>query len=227
MAWFDNFAKDYDSWYLTKLGSFVDMVEKNLIEEMANFKKNENVLDLGAGTGNYSIWLAEKGLKVTALDQSTEMLDIAKEKAKEKNLELNWQVSDAQSIPFASETFDAVVSVTAIEFMENPKEVLKEALRVLKPNGRIVIGVLTRRSPWGELYRRLGAENPNNLFAKAHLFTEEDVKELLPIDFKLRKGLYLSPVQNFDFDAALKMEQEKQNTQADEAGFFVIRWNKE
>ncbi|MFV9511327.1 class I SAM-dependent methyltransferase [Tepidibacillus sp. LV47] len=226
MAWFDAFAKDYDQWYESKLGSFVDQVEKELIEEMAKPKENEKVLDLGAGTGTYSLWLARRGLKVTALDQSKEMLNIAQEKAEKEGLKIDWHLGDAHQLPFENETFDLVVSVTAIEFMDDPNKVLFEAMRVLKPNGRLVIGLLSKESPWGELYTKKAKEDPNNLFAKAHLYQEEEIETLLPYPFQLKKGLYLPPVMEFDEKEAKKREQVKQAKQEQGAGFFVIRWDK-
>ncbi|TCS79412.1 class I SAM-dependent methyltransferase [Tepidibacillus fermentans] len=227
MAWFDSFAKDYDQWYESNLGRFVDRVEKKLIEEMAKPEKNEQVLDMGAGTGTYSLWLAKKGLQVTAVDQSKEMLKIAQDKAEKEGLNIEWQIGDAHQLPFKDGTFDLVVSVTAVEFMDHPKKALREAMRVLKPNGRLVIGVLTKESSWGELYTQKAEEDPNNLFAKAHLYREEEIETLLPYSFQLKKGLYLPPVMQFDEKEAEKIERERQGKQEKGAGFFVIRWDKE
>lgn len=227
MAWFDSFANDYDNWYKSKLGNFVDTVEKRLIEDMAGFKAGEKVLDLGSGTGNYSLWLTTKGLKVTGLDQSRAMMNIAKEKAVEGNLAIDWVEADATQLPFSNESFDLVLSVTAIEFMDDIEAVLKEAIRVLKPNGRLVIGVLTKDSPWGKLYQQMAEIDKGNLFSKAHLFQEKELQDLLPIQYKMKKGLYLPPIEEFDETDAWEIENSKQLEQAENAGFFVIRWNKE
>lgn len=226
MAWFDTFANDYDNWYETKLGNFVDTVEKRLIEDMAGFKTGEKVLDLGSGTGNYSIWLAKKGLYVTGVDKSTGMMNIAKKKALDDNLFIDWVEADAVQLPFPNESFDLVLSVTAIEFMDDIEVVLMEALRVLKTNGRLIIGVLTKNSPWGELYQKMAEADKNNLFAKAHLFLEEDLSTLLPLQYKLKKGLYMPPVDEFDEEEASRIETSKQLEQAGNAGFFVVRWDR-
>lgn len=227
VAWFDAFAKDYDEWYKSKLGHFVDTVEKQLILELAEPKKDQKVLDIGAGTGNYSLWMAKNGLQVTAVDQSLEMMKKAKEKAVKDGLSINWMLEDAHALPFQDGQFDLIVSVTAIEFMDQPKYVLMEAMRVLKPNGRLVIGLLTKESPWGELYQAMVKEDPTHLFAKAHLYTEEEIKQLLPYPFLLKKGLYITPVEEFDLEQALLKEKEQQEKQSNRAGFFAVRWIKE
>ncbi len=227
MAWFDTFAKDYDEWYSSKLGFFVDTVEKQLIEELAEPKKEQQVLDIGAGTGNYSLWLARKGLNVTAIDQSVEMMKYAKEKAENEGLTIKWMLEDAHILPFENEQFDLVISITAIEFMDQPQKVLMEAMRVLKPEGRLVIGLLTKDSSWGELYQKMVKENPDHLFAKAHLYTEEEIAQLLPYPYLLKKGLYIAPTEDFDVEQAKLAEEEMQKTQANRAGFFAVCWKKE
>ena len=63
MAVFDKKADDYDRWYESKLGKFVDKVETELAFSLLNPFPNE-ILDMGCGTGNFSIKLAEKGCKV-------------------------------------------------------------------------------------------------------------------------------------------------------------------
>jgi ubiquinone/menaquinone biosynthesis C-methylase UbiE len=227
VSWFDTFAKDYDDWYREKLGSFVDKVQKQLIEKLAEPKAGEKALDIGSGTGNYSIWLAKKGLEVTAIDESREMITIAKKKAEKDNFNIDLYLGKGESLPFSENSFDLVVSVTTIEFVDNPAQVLREAIRVLKPGGRLVIGVLTKDSPWGEFYQSKIKRDPNNVYAKAHLFTEGEIDELLNTDYVLKKGLYIYPLEEFDEKEAWKREQRKQDEQSNGAGFIAIRWIKE
>ncbi|WP_070119701.1 class I SAM-dependent methyltransferase [Bacillus marinisedimentorum] len=227
MAHFDAYANEYDAWYTTPLGQYADDVEKVLIKDLADPKEDERALDIGSGTGNYSIWLAERGLDVTALDQSDEMTKIAKKKAFARGLSIDFRLGHAETLPFEDESFDLVTSVTAVEFMDNPSTVLKEAMRVLKPGGRLVIGLLTLDSPWGEMYRQSVAANPDSLFAKAHLYKEEEVKDLLPQEYTLKKGLYYPPHQEFDAEEAAETEYKNQKMQTDRAGFFAVRWVKE
>lgn len=224
MAWFDAFAKGYDDWYERKLGRYVDRIQKGMIASLAEPKQGEEALDVGAGTGNYTLWLAEKGVHATGIDPSREMLALAKEKASAGNVE--WVQGDAHALPFADETFHLVIAVTSLEFMEDPRRVLEEALRVLKPGGRIVAGLLAKESPWGDLYTRM-AEDDRNLFAKAHLYREEEIEALIPgKGYTLLKGLYLPPVDSFDEEAALEEERRLAKENAPQAGFYAVRWVK-
>lgn len=224
MPWFDAHATDYDAWYTTPLGRYVDSVEKELLAELAEPHDGETALDIGCGTGNHTLWLAEQGLRVTGLDESRPMLEVAA--AKSADLPVEWVHSDATELPFGEETFDLVVSVAAMEFIEQRRAVLREAMRLLRPGGRLVLGLLTRDSAWGELYRNEAETDPGSVFAKAHLFTEDELPGLLDEPFTLRKGLYHPPDPVIDRGAAEVLEGEMQALQADGAGFLAVRWVK-
>ena len=103
MAIFDNSASDYDAWYTDKKGSFVDMVETDLAFELLKVKKGMKILDMGCGTGNFSIKLAEKGCHVTGADISDEMLKIARKKASKLNHEIEFFNMEKKSLSFEDE----------------------------------------------------------------------------------------------------------------------------
>ena len=149
MALFDQEASTYDNWYNTPLGSFVDRLEKELIAKSAQPQAGEKALDLGCGTGIFTIWLAKQGLDVTGIDLSSEMLAKAREKAQRQDLAIHWIQADINRLPFDRETFDLVIGNIVLEFVENPEKVVVEALRVLKKDGRLVIGLINKESYWG------------------------------------------------------------------------------
>jgi ubiquinone/menaquinone biosynthesis C-methylase UbiE len=98
------------------------------------------VLDLASGTGEPAISLAQRvgpGGSVTAVDQSSELLEIAAERARDKNL-LNFttQQADAHQLPFADASFDLATCRFGVMFFSDAKRALGELRRVLKPGAR-------------------------------------------------------------------------------------------
>jgi ubiquinone/menaquinone biosynthesis C-methylase UbiE len=90
MAYFDEAANKYDSWYQTLMGQFVDDIETRLAFELFTAEKEMTILDAGCGTGNFSLKLAEKRARVTGVDLSTEMMAIAQEKARRRDLDIEF-----------------------------------------------------------------------------------------------------------------------------------------
>ena len=98
------------------------------------------VLDLASGTGEPGITLARlvttQG-KVTALDQSSELLKIAERRAKEKDLgNFETRAADAHELPFPDQTFDLATCRFGVMFFSDPQRAMKELSRVLKPGAR-------------------------------------------------------------------------------------------
>lgn len=228
MALFDQEASTYDNWYNTPLGSFVDRLEKELIAKSAQPQAGEKALDLGCGTGIFTIWLAKQGLDVTGIDLSSEMLAKAREKAQRQDLAIHWIQADINRLPFDRETFDLVIGNIVLEFVENPEKVVVEALRVLKKDGRLVIGLINKESYWGRTYSQKGKDNPDSVFAHAHFYSEQTIASLETSHFaSLDYGLYITP-ENFENEnQALELEKKLSRTlKKNQAGFIVARWNK-
>ncbi len=165
---FESLAKDYDSWYRTPLGTLVDGLEKKAIFSLAEVKTGEMVLDVGCGTGNYALELARRGAKVRGIDPSTSMLEIARTKAQEQRLPVEFTHGFVEELPFSDQTFDLVTCVTVLEFTKSPRSAVAEMIRTLKPGGRLVVGVLNSWSLWA-LARRL--RRKETIYSRAHFFS--------------------------------------------------------
>ena len=92
-------------------------------------------LDVACGTGDMCVELMRRGCDVTGVDISGEMLSIARQKTASANL----QTGDAESLPFADNAFDAVTCAFGIRNFEHLEQGLGEMVRVLKPDGKMVI----------------------------------------------------------------------------------------
>ncbi|EEB74977.1 class I SAM-dependent methyltransferase [Thermococcus sp. AM4] len=171
MEYFDRIADRYDAWYRTRTGRYVDRIEKWLVFSMLRTRSGK-ALDLGCGTGNYTLELRRRGFDVIGLDASEGMLRIARSKG------LNCIRGDAYSLPFPDESFDLVLSVTMFEFIHEPEKVLEEIYRVLRPGGEALIGTMNGRSAWF-LFKRLKSLFVETAYRYARFYTPGELEALL------------------------------------------------
>jgi ubiquinone/menaquinone biosynthesis C-methylase UbiE len=223
MIVFDKEADIYDSWYKTKTGNLIDQLETDLAIELLQPKPGSKVLDIGCGTGNYSIKLAQAGCKVVAIDVSQNMLDIAKKKTTELNLEIDFRLGKSENLVFPDNSFDAVVSVTAVEFFENVQKSFDEMFRVAKKGASIVVGTINKESSWGELYETESFQK-NTVFKYANLVGKSELqsyyKEKL-VD--LQECLFFEPGTDEDI---LSMDLERSLSNKNRGGFICGLWKK-
>lgn len=147
---FDAIASLYDTFFDTPLGRTVDALEKDLLYGLARLERGERALDVGTGTGHFAADLVGRGLRAIGVDLSGPMLA----QARRKGTRAHWVRGDAARLPLASESFDLVLSVTALEFVARPEAAVQEMWRVARKGGRLVIGVLNARGPWAWARRR-------------------------------------------------------------------------
>jgi SAM-dependent methyltransferase len=119
--------------------SIADAIE-HAVERLAP-KPRERVLDLATGTGWASRIIAERfsGVQVTGSDIAEQMLDYARIAATTRGLDITYQHADAERLPFADASFDAIVSTFGVMFVGNPEAAAAELARVVRPGGRVVL----------------------------------------------------------------------------------------
>ena len=129
------------------------------LSEVLRPSPGERILEIGPGTGLQSLHVAPQlgpDGRLEILDTQQEMLDHVVQRASERNItNIVATRSDAREIPFADGVFDAVYMVTALGEIPEPDRVLREAARVLSPEGRLVVGEFFDRHwiPFGRLHR--------------------------------------------------------------------------
>lgn len=164
-------AQKYDGYYQTEMGVKIDYLEKKLIKSLLpQPHRYPKVLEAGCGTGHWTAFLSELGYHLTAVDISDAMLEIAKIKQIKRTQFIK---ADIQKLPFDTEQFDLVVSITMLEFVSNIEQAMYEMFRVLKPNGWLILGCLN-------LLSTLGKNKANDsIFKEAHFFTKVELHQLL------------------------------------------------
>lgn len=107
---------------------------KQICTEVSHYlNKDMTVLELACGSGQFSFRLAKKAKHWEAIDFSENMIAEAKKKSRPK--ELYFSVQDATKLPYADETFDAVMIANALHIMPEPYKAMSEIFRVLKKDG--------------------------------------------------------------------------------------------
>lgn len=196
---FSSLAPTYDAWYSTPLGSLCDRLEEDAVFSLADVKDGELVLDVSCGTGNYSLELKRRGVRVIGLDISSEMLSIAKKKAENEGLKIDFIRADAAMPPFKDNSFDLITSILILEFADKPDKMIKEWKNLLKPDGRMVIGFLNRYSLWA-LKRRLKAIFKDTIWRRARFYPADEMQRLLADaglkSIESRESIYFPPVEN-------------------------------
>ena len=157
------------------------------------------VLDVACGTGNVAIPAARKGAVVTGVDIATNLLEQGRERASAEGLAVTFDEGDAEALPYADATFDAVVTMFGAMFAPRPERVAAELARVLKPGGLLAMANWNPASFSGKMFK-VGSMHvpPPAGLAPPVLWGEEatvrerlglsfqDIRtELIPVDFDM------------------------------------------
>jgi 2-polyprenyl-3-methyl-5-hydroxy-6-metoxy-1,4-benzoquinol methylase len=144
---YENNSKAYDQECYTQ-GT---IGECDFIEKEIKYDKSLRIIDIGCGTGRHTIELTTRGYKVVGVDLSESQLQYAKEKAKEKKLQIDFEKHDARNLPFKNQ-FDLAImlcegSFPLMETDEMNNEILKNVSASLKPHGKFIFTTLNGLFP--------------------------------------------------------------------------------
>ncbi len=162
------------------------------------------------------------GCEVIGIDISNEMLNVAKKKSIEQNIDIEFLNMDLYSLKFEDNSFDAVISMTAFEFVEDVSSALKELFRVVKKEGQVLIGTIAGNSSWSELYKSVPFRDTVFKYAKFRILKEIKNwnKEKL-VDYG--ECLFVPPTSN---DNEFNPETENTLSKSNNGGFICALWKK-
>jgi len=158
---FDKFYKKYDAWY--ERNKFAYLSELEAIKKV--LPKKGKGLEIGVGTARFAKPL---GIKY-GIDPSKKMLEIAKKRG------VDVKLGYGEKLPFKNSTFDYVAIIITLCFVKDPVKVLNEARRVLKKNGKIIIGIIDRNSFLGKFYQK----KKSVFYKQARFFRVKELTHLL------------------------------------------------
>ena len=142
------------------IGTTLQIVGETLAEA-ADVRAGQAVLDVAAGNGNASLAAARRHAVVTSTDYVQSLLDKARARAEAEHLPMQFQLADAEALPFGNEAFDVLLSTFGVMFTPDHRRAASEMLRVLRPGGRIALANWTPGGFIGRLFKVIGAHvNP-------------------------------------------------------------------
>jgi len=133
-----------------------------IIKDILKYKRSGSVLDLGAGIGRNSFFLAKKGFSVTALDKDTEAILKLKKLAKKMDLKIKTMQNDL--INFQNkQKYDVIIAINSLHFLKKSQipKIITKIQSTTKANGLNVISVHTDKNPLG---------------SRPYLFTSQELK---------------------------------------------------
>ena len=138
------------------VGTTLQIVGETLAEA-ADVRAGQTVLDVAAGNGNASLAAARRHAVVTSTDYVQALLEKGRARAEAEALPMQFQLADAEALPFANASFDIVLSTFGVMFTPDHQRAAREMLRVLRPGGRIALANWTPAGFIGRLFKVIGA----------------------------------------------------------------------
>ena len=141
------------------IGTTLQIVGEQLVEAM-DLHAGQTVLDVAAGNGNVTLAAARRWCEVTSTDYVESLLARGRKRAEAEGLQVKFQIADAEDLPFADASFDAVVSTFGGMFSPDQDRTAAEMVRVCKSGGRIGLANWTPEGFIGNLFRTIGKYLP-------------------------------------------------------------------
>jgi len=141
------------------IGTTLQIVGEQLAEAM-DLNAGQRVLDVAAGNGNFTLAAARRWCDVTSTDYVESLLQRGRQRAEADGLTVTFQVADAEDLPFADASFDAVASTFGGMFSPDQSRTTSEMLRVCRSGGHIGLANWTPDGFIGQMFKTIGKRLP-------------------------------------------------------------------
>jgi len=162
-------ARQHGAWSsgdYAVVGTTLQIVGEELCEAI-DVRAGQKVLDVAAGNGNVTLAAARRWCDVVSTDYVPSLLERGRIRAAAEGLAIEFREADAEALPFADASFDAVVSTFGVMFTPNQDKAAAELLRVCKSGGKIGLANWTPEGFIGQLFKTLGKHLPPPAGAKS------------------------------------------------------------
>lgn len=155
-------ARTKATWMAGDFGRIAKSYEPGAADFISrlNFQPGEQVLDVACGTGNLAIPAARMGAQVTGIDIAPNLVEQAKAWAHSEGLAVQFEEGNAEQMPYADASFDAVVTMFGAMFAPRPDATAAELVRVTRPGGRIAMANWTPDGFIGQMFKIMGKHVP-------------------------------------------------------------------
>jgi len=150
------------------VGTTLQIVGEELCEAL-DLTAGTRVLDVAAGNGMVSLAAARRWCEVVSTDYVASLLERGRARAQAEGLSIEFKEADAEALPFADSSFDAVVSTFGVMFTPNQEKAAAELLRVCKSGGQIGLTNWTPEGFIGQMFKTLGKYLPPPAAARSPL----------------------------------------------------------
>ena len=132
-----------------------------LLNEAADVRSTDRVLDAAAGSGNATLAAARRFASVTSTDYVPALLERGRRRAEAEGFDnITFEVADVEALPYQDASFDVVLSTFGVMFAPNHERAAGELMRVCRPGGRIGLASWTPSGFLGQLFRVIGEYVP-------------------------------------------------------------------
>ncbi|HET9437682.1 MAG TPA: class I SAM-dependent methyltransferase [Gaiellaceae bacterium] len=168
-----------------------------LVVERTDPKPGERVLDAATGTGAVAILAAKRGADVVGEDLAPVLIETARQRAAEEGVEVDFQVGDAEDMPYDDASFDVVLSTCGVMFAPDHEAIARELSRVTKPGGRLGLACWKPETGMHDVFKMMAPFMPPPAPGAGSPFgwgDEQHVRELLGDAFELEFEEHDSPL---------------------------------
>jgi ubiquinone/menaquinone biosynthesis C-methylase UbiE len=155
-------ARQHSAWSsgdYAVVGTTLQIVGEQLCEAL-DIRAGQKVLDVAAGNGNATLAAARRWCEVVSTDYVPSLLERGRRRATADGFSIEFKEADAESLGFADESFDAVISTFGVMFTPNQDQAASELLRVCRSGGKIGLANWTPQGFIGQVFKTLGQYLP-------------------------------------------------------------------